>query len=74
MKTLSKIIVAIRIRSLKRTARQHYLQYQAIRDSYSCGHAMAMQVSPDLANHVSGFNAAMEKLAELDPTTPKNRL
>lgn len=59
---------------LKREARQHYEAYYSIFEHYDCGLAMASHINPELPRHAAAFNAAMDKLAVIDPDTPKGRL
>ena len=59
---------------LKRSARSSYIAYYTELYNYDCGIAMAESLSSRLREHKEAFNSAMEKLAEIDPTCPTQKL
>lgn len=68
MKTNSKI------NKLKKEARKNYFACCEIVDSSDCGFHLLGYMSHDLEYYKTEFNRIMDKLAELDPTTPPARL
>ncbi len=59
---------------LKRRAKTHYLHHADLCDQYSCGLAMAGMVNPGINRTARKFNKVMDKIKELDSTTPSFRL
>lgn len=51
-------ISSMKVNWLKRRLRKKYIRWNAILDEYSCGMAVAREVSPRL----SGFEAGMDRL------------
>jgi len=68
------MIKAIRIALLKQKARSEYKEYCKAMDTVSCGHALAVTISSRVSHAVVRFNKMMDKLATLDPNSPKVRL
>jgi hypothetical protein len=62
------------IKNLKGIAKSHYVAYCLMADKYDCGLKLTEYLLPDMIYHKIKFNEAMDKLAELDPDTPKTRL
>ena len=62
------------IKKLKKEAKKYYLAYYKVADNYDCGLNLAENISSDLLYCKNEFNRVMNKLAELDPDTPKARL
>jgi hypothetical protein len=60
------------IEKLKSKARKHYLSYQAMRDRYDCGHAIAVQLNPSIQTEWNGYQSTMDELKRIDPAFPKN--
>jgi len=63
-----------RVWNLKRRARKFYMQHLDILGQYSCGSNLASYMSVRAVRIAEKFNYAMDRLTELDPDTPKERL
>lgn len=59
------------IKSLKRKARNIYLDYLSECGRYSCGITLAEHVSPRIRTLADNFNSVMEELEKIDKTMPK---
>lgn len=62
------------ISTYKHKAAQFYKVYFNELESMSCGKELAESINPRIARAKLEFNTIMDKLAELDPNTPKERL
>jgi hypothetical protein len=65
---------AIKIWFLKGKAKRLLKAYYAGLDEYGCGEALALEMSPTLFRIKENFNQTLDKLADLDESTPKSRL
>jgi hypothetical protein len=65
---------AFRIWRLKQRIRKYYKLFYTVLDDYSCGANIALEISPRLRLIRDAFNWHMDRLATLDPNTPKTRL
>jgi hypothetical protein len=74
MNIIEELLKGLRIRNLRKQARYHYIAYCSIADEYSCGLALAEQISPNMVHHKQEVNRILDELTELDPDTPKDRL
>jgi hypothetical protein len=62
------------VKDLKKVARRNYEAYMYGMEDLDCGRVMAEHLRPYLTSNRLAFNAAMDQLAALDPTAPKDRL
>lgn len=70
-----EIIKKIEKWMLLRRAKKHYLAFLRIQDRYSCGNALADEITGGkLGHHGNMFNIIMDQLACIDADTPKSRL
>jgi hypothetical protein len=74
MNKFQKLLLKIKINSLKRKAKHHYLAHLYYSEEYSCGNNLAQHMSTTLSYHKTEFNKIADKLALLDKSTPKSRL
>lgn len=58
------------INRLRRQARNALTTFRRIGESYDCGSSMLQEVSHEAARAASDFNAAMTRLAAIDPNCP----
>jgi hypothetical protein len=65
---------ALRVWWFKRKARRAYLAWQSTMDGMTCGVALGTFISAAARKHALAFDAAMERLAQIDPQTPTIRL
>lgn len=59
---------------LKDKARHHYLAFLDIAENYDCGNELVKTINSDAAVHAREFNTAMDELAQIDTSCPKDRL
>ena len=74
MGRVKELADSLAIPLLKREAAKHYVAYEDAAGAMSCGKALAEQVSGTVLAHKLAFNAAMDRLAQLDTSCPKFRL
>jgi len=63
-----------KILALQKQAKAAYRAYYRILDGYSCGAALAENISKDLYSIKIRFNKLCDRMAKLDPTCPRFRL
>lgn len=71
---LNEVQNSLRVKQLKREAARYYREYMRVTAPYDCGKFMAEYFHPEATTFRKLFNATMDKLAELDPDCPKERL
>lgn len=59
------------IAALKAQARQHRLEYLRLTSGFDCGAHLAEYIKPESEKHRLLFEAAIDKLRQLDPHFPK---
>jgi hypothetical protein len=67
---LKAAVRSTEIALLKRKMRKLYYQRERLFDGTDCGHALKMVISPSYAAVHTAFEAAWDRLIELDPTCP----
>jgi hypothetical protein len=60
--------------NLKKKAKMLYAQYVAVAADYNCGRDLLDYVSPIALRTKNEFNAVMDEIAKIDPSTPAIRL
>ncbi len=59
------------IERLKKTARNYHAKYYAITGGYPCGADLTEYIRPDAAEARKGYEAAVQRLREIDSDFPK---
>jgi hypothetical protein len=61
------------IGTLKAQLKRQYAHYKRVTPDYDCGHAMMKEVNVEYSLACRELNATLNKLAAVDPDTPKTR-